>query len=272
MKYGIMENFMMHHSQTEYGLSSNGDRVSLFSQAGELGFHGIEFGIDLDYREDPLWTGKGELRQAMKEAAQATGVEAASICLHLLNHVENSPSSSKAEHREVADEIIRKTIEACAHIGVSVILAPFFGTALLKTEEQIQHLISEMKKLAPIAENKGVCLGLETSLNAPDMVRIVESIGSDCVQVYFDTGNTAGVGFDIVQEIEELGERIVQTHIKDNPSGTLGAGNIDFEAALGAFKKLGFGGYLMLETPSTDDSAAGAAGNLNYIRDVVGKL
>ena len=95
MKYGIMESFYMHHSQMEYGLSSNGDRVSLFSKAGELGFQGIEFGIDLDYREDPLWTGKGELRQAMKEAAQATGVEAASICLHLLNHVENSPASGE---------------------------------------------------------------------------------------------------------------------------------------------------------------------------------
>ncbi len=270
MKYGIMENFRMHHSQMEYGLSSNGDRVSLFSKAGDLGFHGIEFGIDLDYREDPLWTGAGNLRQAMKEAAQNTGVEAASICLHLLNHEEQSPASGEAEHREVANEIVRKTIEACAHIGASVILVPFFGTATLKTEDQIQRLISEMKRFAPIAEDKGVCLALETSLSAPDMVRIVESVGSNFVQVYFDTGNTAGAGYNVVQEIEELGKLIAQTHIKDNPSGTLGAGNIDFAAALGAFKKVGFDGYLMLETPSTDDPVAGAVKNLNYIKDAPG--
>ena len=264
-----MESFMMHHSKMEYGLSSSGDRVSLFSKAGELEFQGIEFGIDLDYREDPLWTGDGYLRQAMKEAAQATGVEAASICLHLLNYLENSPASDEAEHRDAADEIIRKTIEACAHIGASVILVPFFGSALLKTEDQIQRLINEMKRLAPIAEDKGVCLALETSLSAPDMVRIVESVGSDYVQVYFDTGNTAGAGYDIVQEIEELGEHIVQTHIKDNPSGTLGAGNIDFAAALTAFKKVGFDGFFMLETPSTDDPVAGAVGNLSYLSRII---
>jgi len=270
MKYGIMEGFRMYNTKVSYGLTPDGNRVSLFSKAGELGFQGIEFGIDLDYREDPLWTGDGNMRQAMREASQTTGVEAASICLHLLNYREYSPASGEAEHRETAGEIIRNTIEACAHIGASVILLPFFGTAALRSEEQMQRLIDEMNTLSPIAEAKGVCLALETSLNAADMVRIVESIESDYVQVYFDTGNTAGIGYNIVQEIEGLGKHIVQSHIKDNPSTrTLGEGNIDFEAAIGALKKVGFKGYLMLETPSTDDSIAAAVKNLAYIKSVV---
>lgn len=269
MKYGIMETFQMHHSQSGYGLKADGDRVALFSKAGELGFQGVELGIGLDYREDPLWTGYGHMRQAIKEAAQTTGVEAASICLHLLNYRENSPASDEVEYRKTADEIIRNTIDACAHIGASVILVPFFGTAELKSEEQIQRLISKMRELSLIAEDKGVCLALETSLNAAHMVRIVEAVGSDCVQVYFDTGNTAGFGNDIVREIEELGERIVQIHIKDNPSGTLGEGDIDFDAAIDALKRVGFNGYLMLETPSTDDSITAAIRNLSYLKNIV---
>ena len=269
MKYGIMEAFRMHSTQMEYGLAADGDRTSLFSKAGRLGFQGIEFGIGLDYREDSLWTGMGKLRQEMKEAAQATGVEAASICLHLLNYKENSLASDAVEHRETADEIIRKTIEACAHIGASVILVPFFGTASLKSEDQIQRLIDEMRRLSSIAEDKKVCLGLETSLRAPDMLRIVEAVGSDYVQVYFDTGNTAGIGYDMVQEIKALGKHRVQTHIKDSPGGTLGEGKIDFEVAIGAFKEVAFGGYLMLETPSRAESAAAAGENLGYIKGVV---
>ena len=138
VKYGIMEAFRMHSSQMEYGLAADGDRVLLFSKAGELGFQGIEFGIGLDYREDPLWTGMGELRQEMKEASQATGVEAASVCLHLLNYKENSPASDTVEHRKTAHEIIRKTIEACAHIGASVILVPFFW-----------HRVAEIRRSDP---------------------------------------------------------------------------------------------------------------------------
>jgi sugar phosphate isomerase/epimerase len=270
MKYGIMARFRMYNTKVSYGLAPpDGDRILLFSKAGELGFQGIEFGIDLDYREDPLWTDEGNMREEMREAARTTGVEAASICLHLLNYKENSPASDYAEHRKTAGEIIRNTIEACAHIGAAVILLPFFGTAALRSEEQIQRLIDEMKKLAPIAEDKSVCLALETNLNAADMVRIVEAIGSDYAQVYFDTGNTAGIGYDIVQEIEGLGKYIAQVHIKDNPSTRmLGEGDIDFEAAIKALKKVGFKVYLILETPSTDDSVVAAAENLVYMKGI----
>jgi sugar phosphate isomerase/epimerase len=270
MKYGIMESFRMHHTQMEYGLTANGDRVSLFSKAADLGFHGIELGIGLDYREDPLWTGEGDTRQKIKESVQKTEVQAASICLHLLNYAENSPASREAAHRETAREIIIKTAEACGQIGISVILVPFFGTAALKSEEQVQLLISEMGHLAPVAADNEVCLGLETALKAPDMVRIVESVSSDYVQVYFDTGNTAGIGYDVVEEIKGLDRYIVQTHIKDDPSTRmLGEGKIDFKEAIKAFKVIGFDGYLMLETPSTENSTSAAVKNLNYIQSII---
>lgn len=254
MKYGIMEGFRMFNTKVAYGLV--GDRISLFQKAKDLiwGFDGIEFGIALDYQTDSLWTGEGALRQSMKNAAEQTGVEAASICLHLLNYRERSPASDSAEHRKVAREIIEKTIEACTDIGASVILVPFFGTAALNSKNHVQRLVQEMKKCASIAEANKVCLGLETSLDAPEMRRIIEAIGSDYVQVYFDTGNAASIGYDVVKEIEELNEYIVQTHIKDNPPNRmLGKGSVDFEAAMKAFRQIGFDGYLMLETQSTDD-------------------
>ena len=269
MKYGIMEGFRMHHSQTEYGLKQGGDRTSLFTMAKGLGFHGVELGIGMDYREDPLWTGRGGARQAIKFEARRTGVEAASICLHLLNYDEHSPASGNAEHREAGREIIRNAIEACAIIGASVILVPFFGTAALKSEEQTQRLIDEMRGLSPVAEERGVCLALETSLEAPQLARVVESIGSDLVKVYFDTGNTASKGLDVVREITALGGLIAQVHVKDHPSRTLGEGDIDFAEALAALEDTGFDGYLVLETPSLDDSVVSASSNLAFLRGVV---
>ena len=268
MKYGVMEGFRMHHSQTEYGLKQDG-RTSLFPKAQELGFHGVELGIGLDFREDPLWTGRGGARQAIKLEARRTGVEAASICLHLLNYDEHSPASGNAEHREAGRDIIRNTVEACAHIGASVILVPFFGTAALKSEKQTQRLIDEMKGLSPVAEDRGVCLALETSLEAPKLVRVIESIGSDHVKAYFDTGNTASKGLDVAREITALGGLIAQVHVKDHPSRTLGEGDIDFAGAIAALEETGFDGYLVLETPSLGDSVGSASGNLAFLRRVV---
>jgi L-ribulose-5-phosphate 3-epimerase len=269
MKYGVMEGFRMHSSQTEYGLNPDGDRTSIFPKARELGFHGVELGIGLNYREDSLWTGRGEARQAIKLEARRTGVEAASICLHLLNYDEHSPASGNAEHRKAGREIIRNAVEACAHIGASVILVPFFGTAALKSEKQTQRLIDEMKGLSPVAEERGVCLALETSLEAPQLVRVIESIGSDHVKAYFDTGNTASKGFDVAREITALGGLIAQVHVKDHPSRTLGEGSIEFSGVIAALEDAGFDGYLVLETPSLDDSVGSASGNLAFLRCVV---
>ena len=270
MRIGIMEGFRMHRSQVEYGLTPDVDRVSLFSRVKDLGFQGIEFGIGLDFRKDPLWTGDGDLHRMMRAAARETGVEAASICLHLLNYKEYSPVGDKVEYRETADRIIRNTIETCACIDASVILVPFFGTAVVKSEEQIERLVDAMRCLSPLAEEKGVCLALETSLKATDVTGIVEAIGSDHVQVYFDTGNAASKDYDLVKEIEKLKRHIAQVHIKDCPSTSmLGEGGIDFEAVVSALQRVGFGGYLMLETPSTDRPVAAAVKNLDYIRRVV---
>ncbi len=270
MKYGIMEGFKSFSSGFELGLVSSGDRCSLFSKALNLGFEGIEFGLGRDYQEDPLWTGAGDLRERMRTAAEETGVEAASICLHLLNHEEYSPASEKVAYRRRGNNIVRNAVEACAHIGARVILVPFFGTASLESEGHIQRLIGGMRSLSSLAEERGVCLALETSLKAAEVTRIVKAIDSEYVQVYFDIGNAVTRGYNVVEEIEGQGKQIVQVHVKDSPSRKmLGEGQVDFTAATSALRRVGFEGYLMLETPSTNDSETAAARNLAYLKRIV---
>jgi sugar phosphate isomerase/epimerase len=56
--------------------------------------------------------------------------------------------------------------------------------------------------------------------------------------------------------------------VKDYPGGTLGEGDIDFKGAIAALEETGFDGYLVLETPSLDDSVGSASGNLAFLRRV----
>ena len=267
MRYGLMESFLMHHSDARYGVACS-DRIELFARAKELGFDGIEFGLDRDYAEDPLWTGEGDLRQTMAEASARAGVEACSLCLHLLNHREHSPASPDPIDRATSRLILNEALVACDDIGASVILLPFFGTATLRTREQIDYLVAEMRSLAPTAESMGICLALETSLEASAALAILEQIASDSVQVYFDTGNAAASEYDVVQEIQDLGQRIAQVHVKDHPSTpVLGSGQIDFLSALQALHRVGFQGYLVLELPTSDDAVTHT--NLSCLRRVV---
>jgi hexulose-6-phosphate isomerase len=262
-----MELFQMHHSETRYGMPTS-DRMQLFDKAKAMGFDGIEFGVGLDYARDPLWAGTGSLRRAIREASARTGVEARSICLHLFNYQELSPASEVASHRAQGRVILDGTLAACHEIGASVILIPFFGTSTLDSRERVDHLVREMRACAPMAESLGVCLGLETRLDAPALAEVVDRIGSQAVQVYFDTGNTASLGYDVVAEIEQLGERITQVHIKDHPSTpVLGRGEVEFGNAIQALRRIAFDDYLVLELPTLDDEAMQSS--LAYVRETV---
>jgi sugar phosphate isomerase/epimerase len=129
----------------------------------------------------------------------------------------------------------------------------------LNSKQKIDWLIREMRDLSTAAEENNVCLGLETSLDAASMIPVIEAIGSSKVKIYFDTGNCAALGYDVVQEIAQLGGHIVQSHIKEAPTDRmLGDGDIDFQSVIDSFKRIGFSGYLIFETPSTGSSVTGA--------------
>jgi sugar phosphate isomerase/epimerase len=269
MRYGLMESFYMHHSDSQYGVACS-DRVELFTKAQQLGFDGIEFGLNRDFAQDPLWTGKGGLRQAMREASLETGVEARSLCLHLFNYEEYSPASVHAAHRTTGRTVLEAALSACSEIGASVILVPFFGTGSLRTPDQIDYLVTEMRYLAETAESLGIRLGLETSLDASSVLAILERIASEAVGVYFDVANTAGLDHEVVQEIRDLGSQIVQVHIKEHPrSPVLGSGEIDFSQVARALHLIGYDGYLVVEQPTSADAVTQA--NLSYLKRMMGR-
>ena len=58
---------------------------------------------------------------------------------------------------------------------------------------------------------------METWLSKDDHIRIIDGVGSPAVQVYYDTANSNKAGYDIYQEIRQLGRKhICEVHCKEN--------------------------------------------------------
>lgn len=265
-RYGLMEAFTMHHTDTTYGVPCK-DRLALIQKARDLGFDGVEFGLDMDFLEDPFLR-EHSYQQELRELAEEWGVENRSLCLHLLNYQEHSPASEEPAHRETAITLLEDAMQACHQSGISVLLLPFFGPAALRTQERIDHLIREMRELAPTAESLGLCLALETSLEAPAMRQIVDAIGSSAVQVYFDTGNGTIYDYDLVREVEILADNIAQVHIKNHPAAPkLLEGKVSFPPVIEALQGVDFQGYLVLELPAADEGIVQA--NLQALKGMV---
>lgn len=80
-------------------------------------------------------------------------------------------------------------------------------------------------------------------------------------------GNATGFGYDSAKEIRQLGNAIVQMHIKDTGGNHAGEGGVDFPAVIEATHAVGYNGWFVLETPSKEDAITSAAKNLAFVRN-----
>jgi L-ribulose-5-phosphate 3-epimerase len=244
---------------TDWNLKLEG-KIESIALARQLGFDGVQ--ISIGKGTDKLPLSEPALQKAFLDESKRVDLKIESLCLEILH--KNCLKSDPLGQRWVAD-----SIPIAKAMGVRVVLLPFFGRCALQTPAEMDKVGDILKELAPAAEKAGVILGLEDTISARDNVRIVDRTQSSAVLTYYDVGNSANNGFDVVKEIRWLGsERICEVHLKDNPH-YLGEGKIDFKAVVDALADVGFDGWAQLETDSPASVEADMQRNLRFIRDLI---
>ncbi len=163
-------------------------------------------------------------------------------------------------------------IEAAAALGASNVLMAFFGNGDLRFRDQDDQFVNEsagefasyrldeqkvttvvdtLKQIVPRAADAGVVLGLENTISAEQNLAIVERVGSEWLEIYYDVGNSTGNGYDVPGELRLIGnDRLCEVHLKDWNTPVLGSqeGMVDMAAAAAALRDIGFDKWLVLET------------------------
>jgi sugar phosphate isomerase/epimerase len=221
----------------DWTIGKAGDPAAL-GLAGSLGLDGVQ--VSLVRKGDSLALLDPALRRAYLQACERTGVAIASFAVGDLNDV-----PLKSDPR--AEKWLAEGIEIAAAMGVRTILVPFFGKGNLKGDAAgVEAVVAALRRLAPKAEAKGIVLALETYLSAAEHLAILERVGSSAVKVYYDVANSQEAGYPILDEIRELGGRIVEVHAKDIKD-LYGKGSIDFPAVRQALADIGYKGWLVME-------------------------
>ncbi len=184
-------------------------------------------------------------------------------------------------------------LEAAKALGSTNILTAFFGNGdLLERddsgnyinissgrfaeykwkEQDVERVIAVMKQIVPRAEDLGVIIGLENTLTADQNLKIIDEIGSPMVQIYYDTGNPWGNGYDVPGEIRKIGNhRMCEVHIKNRGSSLIygDEGEVDMEACAAALHDIGYDKWLVLETSGRRDRfKEDTRANASYVRQV----
>lgn len=192
------------------------------------------------------------------QLASAYNLQLRSISTSLLWQ---TPLSSASEGvREQGRQVIEKQIELAAVMGMdTVLVVPGAVTNDTSYEDCYKRSQEELKKVIPLAEEKGVHIGIENVWNkfllSPlEMAKYIDELNSDYVGVYFDVGNVLQFGFP-EQWIRTLANRIRKIHVKDfstdvgNIKGFLPllAGDVNWQEVYKALEEIGYDDTLTAE-------------------------
>ncbi len=122
--------------------------------------------------------------------------------------------------RKQGAKCLARSIEIAHALGVdAVLLHPGQLTAEGTYEEAWDWMVGGMKDIAPLAEEKGVTVGIENvwnkfMLSPREAAQLVDEIASPRIGIYLDTANMMFYGFP-EHWIRGLGGRIARVHFKD---------------------------------------------------------
>ena len=227
--------------------------------AKDAGFEGIELALEatgeLSMESTP------EQLAALKAYADELGLAIPSLSSSLCWG--SSLTADDPAERQDAHNMVVQQIRCAKALGADTVLViPGSVSVEFVPERPVvaydvayDRALEEIKKLAPVAEEYGVHIGIENVWNkfllSPlEMRRFVDEVGSDYVGVYFDVGNVMYAGYP-EQWIRILNKRIKKVHFKDyrrNPGGLncfvdLLSGDVDWKAVMAAFAEIGYDGW-----------------------------
>ncbi len=243
------------------------DDERTFRRARRLGFAGVE----IDLSRDDL--GSRERLESLRRARTTTELAVPSIVLG-----EHSDRGGIADAEPaVADSArgdVARAIDWAVALGAGAILVPFFGRAELLDEADVDRAAAAFRPLCALAGERGVTLCYEGTLPASLIRLLADRVGSLAFGCYFDLANPVTRGMDTATEIRALGDLVRRVHFKDAriaagdcPPGT---GRVDFAASAEALSEIGYGGWLVLETPPAPPELV--ARDLAFARSVFSAL
>jgi L-ribulose-5-phosphate 3-epimerase len=243
----------------------------VFEVGAALGYDGIELDLGASYEETMMWSQDGRARLA--DIVRASGVELASLCLGVCWTY--SPANDSPGTRDRIRRVITAATAYAAELGAKWILVPVTpGGEDVPHDVGTERWIEMMGAVAPLAADLGVVLCLENvgrgyGKSAAELANMVDTVASPGLAVYYDIGNAVAFGYDPVEEINFLGKRIAEVHIKDRDADLLGQGTVPIAECLAAVRALGYDDWLVLETPPTDDPEAAGKHNVEYLRGLL---
>ena len=161
----------------------------------------------------------------------------------------------KKQNLIIYDDLIldlRKIISSASTIGADILVIPLVDNGSIENKFEFNLLKDTITSLYDLLELKKVKIAFESDFSPANLSDFIKVYNKKFVGINYDTGNSACLGFDPVEEFRNYGERIINVHIKDRKinGGTvrLGEGDTKFKEVFDFFNFSDYAGNYIMQT------------------------
>ncbi len=154
---------------------------------------------------------------------------------------------------------------ACAAVGIQMVVVPLVDNGRLEDPLQEDAVVDFMLAHADLFRGLGLRIIFESDFTPAELARFIDRLDPEVFGINYDIGNSAGIGYDPVEELAAYGKRVLNVHVKDRMlNGTtvpLTTGAAQFDKVFAELGKLNYVGNFILQTArAADGDHAGVIG------------
>ena len=272
-KIGVMQGRLLPKYKGRYQAHPIGYWEDEFEIAASLGLDLIEFILDYnDYEDNPLMSVSG--CKEIEEISNQSGVHVKTVCA---DYFMDAPlHSDDLNVATLSAKVLRQLILNSQNIGITDIIIPLVDQSSLATLESQDRFINALTPFLIDLEEQNINLNLETDLGPSEFKHLLAQIDSKRVTVNYDTGNSAGMGYDPEQEFAAYGDRITDIHIKDRVkdgfSVCLGQGSANFSKIFKCVQNYGYTGPFIMQAFRDDEGLEIFKTQLTWLRSLINSI
>lgn len=215
-----------------------------FEIAKEIGLDCIEWIFDT-YEKNPIMNNADQIINLCSKF----NIEINSVCADyfMVNKLFDESESNMEKNLKT----LLKLAKNCKEVGIKIIEIPLVDSSSLKSETNKKQLVNNLEKIIPEIKKLGITITLETDLQPDEFLNLLNMFDDKSIGANYDTGNSASLGYDVNNELEILGKKIINIHLKDRMlNGTtvpFGFGNANFEDFFIMLKKTDYSGDIIIQ-------------------------
>jgi L-ribulose-5-phosphate 3-epimerase len=244
------------------------DWESEFSVAANVGFDAMEWTLDHDrLYENPIMNPDGQAK--ILSLRQRYKLKIPSLTADCFMQAPFWKCSGLDSERLQSDFI--NVVKAAASVGISMIVVPLVDNGRIENSEQEKRILDFLKENTKLFEYYPIQILFESDFEPINLARFIGHLDPTFFGINYDIGNSAALGFNCEEEIEEYGCRINNVHIKDRILGgttvPLGEGSANFTQTFKSLSKKLYKGNFILQTARAADGDH--VGDILKYRDMV---